>query len=107
MSEKMGIIERRVAPSDAKPSDLAIPAARKAIEAATDIKPEEIDLVIFCGIERDQPEPATAHVIQDKLGLNARYALDIANACFGFVNAMEIATNYISCGIVKLSLIHI
>ena len=105
MSEKMGIIERRVAPSDAKPSDLAIPAAQQAIDEATQINPQDIDLVIFCGIERDQPEPATAHVIQDKLGLNARHAFDIANACFGFIDAMEIATNYIRCGIVKNALV--
>ena len=105
MSEKMGIIERRVAPSDAKPSDLAIPAAKQAIDEATNVNPEDIDLVIFCGIERDQPEPATAHTIQNKLGLNARYAFDIANACFGFVDAMQIATNYISCGIVKHALV--
>jgi len=105
MSEKMGIIERRVAPSDAKPSDLAIPAALTAIASAPNINPQEIDLVIFCGIERDQPEPATAHIIQDKLGLNARYALDIANACFGFIDGMQMATTYISCGIVKYALI--
>ena len=105
MSEKMGIIERRVAPSDAKPSDLAIPAALKAIEGASQINSEEIDLVIFCGIERDQPEPATAHIIQDKLGLKAQHAFDMANACFGFVDAMQIATNYISCGIVRYALI--
>ena len=105
MSEKMGIIERRVAPSDAKPSDLAIPAAQQAIDEATEINPQDIDLVIFCGIERDQPEPATAHVIQDKLGLNARHAFDIANACFGFVDGMQVATNYIRCGIVKNALV--
>lgn len=105
MSEKMGILERRVAPINAKPSDLAIPAARDAIEKAPHINPQDIDLIIFCGIERDQPEPATAHVIQDKLGIKARYAFDIANACFGFIDAMQVATNYISCGIVRHALI--
>lgn len=105
MSEKMGIIERRVAPSDAKPSDLAIPAAQQAIDEMKNISSQDIDLVIFCGIERDQPEPATAHIIQNKLGLNARYAFDIANACFGFIDAMQIATNYINCGIVKYALV--
>ena len=105
MSEKMGIIERRVAPSGSSPSDLAIPAAQQALDEATQINPQDIDLVIFCGIERDQPEPATAHVIQDKLGLNARHAFDMANACFGFIDSMQIATNYIRCGIVKYALI--
>jgi len=105
MSEKMGIYERRVAPSDALPSDLAIPAAQQAIEAATDISLEDIDLVVFCGIERDHCEPATAHFIQDRLGLSAKYAFDIANACYGFIDGMQVATNYISCGIVKYALV--
>lgn len=105
MSDVMGIHERRVAPHDAKPSDLAIPAAEQALNSLPHLKREEIGLVIFCGIERDQSEPATAHTVQHKLGLNAQYAFDMANACFGFVDAMQIATNYISCGIVKYALV--
>lgn len=105
MSEKMGIVERRMAPVNSKPSDLAIPAAKNAIDSAEPGIAEDIDLVIFCGIERDQPEPATAHIIQDKLGLNSRYAFDMANACFGFVDAMQVASSYIKCGIVKYALI--
>ena len=105
MSDTMGIEERRMAPDSAKPSDLAIPAAQQALEKAGDIDPQHIDLVIFCGIERDQPEPATAHTIQNALGLNARYAYDISNACYGFIDAMHIATNYIECGIVRYALI--
>jgi len=105
MSEIMGIEERRMAPESAIPSDLAIPAAIQALESAHEVDPQEIGLVIFCGIERDQSEPATAHTIQDKLGLNARYAFDVSNACFGFVDAMQIATSYISCGIVRFALV--
>jgi len=105
MADVMGIHERRVAPEEAKPSDLAIPAAERALQSVSHLNFDDIGLVIFCGIERDQSEPATAHTIQHKLGLNARYAFDMANACFGFVDAMQIATNYISCGIVKYALI--
>jgi len=105
LSKSMGIDERRVAPEDAKPSDLAIPAAREAIDSCAGVKPEDIDLVIFCGIERDQPEPATAHTIQNALGLHANHAFDMANACFGFIDAMEVASNFIKCGIVRNALI--
>ncbi|MFT6408656.1 MAG: 3-oxoacyl-[acyl-carrier-protein] synthase-3 [Arenicella sp.] len=105
MSETMGIEERRMAPDAAKPSDLAIPAARDALRKIPEIDTQHIDLVIFCGIERDQPEPATAHTIQNALGLNARYAYDVANACYGFIDAMHIATNYIECGIVRYALV--
>lgn len=105
MSERMGILERRVAPVDATPSSLAIPACEEALANIPDVPLDEIDMVIFCGIERDQPEPATAHVIQDKLGLNAKYAYDIANACFGFVNGIEMADQFIRSGSVRYALI--
>jgi len=105
ISQKMGIIERRVAQPDASPSSLAIPACEEAIENAPDIRPDTIDMVIFTGIERDQPEPATAHVIQDRLGLNAKYTFDVANACFGFVNGIEMASQYIRSGAVRYALI--
>jgi len=105
MSEKMGIVERRVAPASASPSSLAIPACEQALSRAENVPLDEIDMVVFCGIERDQPEPATAHVIQNSLGLNAKYAYDLANACFGFVNAMEMASNLIESGVVRYALI--
>ena len=105
MSITMGIEERRVAPSDAKPSDLAIPAAQNALDSLKGVDLQDIDLVIFCGIERDNPEPATAHIIQSKLGLNAKHAFDVANACFGFVDGLQVASNYIACGITKYALV--
>ena len=105
MTETMGIDERRMASDIAKPSDLAIPAARDALSKLSNIDVQHIDLVIFCGIERDQPEPATAHTIQNALGLTARYAYDVANACYGFIDAMHIATNYIQSGVVRYALV--
>jgi len=105
MRTAMGIEERRMAPSSAKPSDLAIPAAREAIDSCPGLDPQDIDLIIFCGIERDQPEPATAHTIQNALGLNANRAFDMANACFGFIDGMEVATNFIKCGIIRHALV--
>jgi len=105
MSKYLGIKERRMASPDAKPSDLAIPAARMAIESCDDIRPDEIDSVYFCGIERDMPEPATAHIIQNALGLNARTALDLSNACFGFVNGIEAATKDIKLGEARYALV--
>lgn len=92
MSKDMGILERRMSPDNAAPSDLAISACEQAL---SEIDKSEIDVVIFCGIERDQPEPATAHRIQKKLGLTAKYAFDIANACFGFFDGLQLASSMI------------
>lgn len=105
MRDKMGIVERRMSPEDAKPSDLAIPAAQKAIDQCDNLDPDLINLVIFCGIERDQPEPATAHVIQNSLGLNAKHVFDVSNACFGFMEAIEIAQYYMRGGATSHALI--
>ena len=104
MSASMGIKERRISQANAKPSDLAIPAAQKAIDQAN-INPDHIDLVVFCGIERDHSEPATAHSIQDRLGLNADQAFDVSNACFGFIQGIEIANHFISSGTVRHALV--
>lgn len=105
MSTRMGIKERRMATMEQKPSDLAIKAARDAFERAPDCNPNHIDAVIFCGIERDMPEPATAHLIQRKLGLKAAHAFDIANACFGFFDGIKLASNLIENGVVRYALV--
>ncbi|MEM7359101.1 MAG: 3-oxoacyl-[acyl-carrier-protein] synthase III C-terminal domain-containing protein [Pseudomonadota bacterium] len=105
MSKGMGIVERRMSEATAQPSDLAIPAARRALENYPDLDPSKIGLVIFCGIERDQPEPATAHTIQNALGLSADNVFDVANACLGFVDGIKIAANYITAQIVDYALV--
>lgn len=104
MSEKMGIKERRLAENDAQPSQLAIPAARKAIKQSN-INPNDIGLIIFCGIEKDYSEPATAHKVQDQLGLKAKYAFDVSNACYGFVDSLKIASNFIQSGDIQYALV--
>ena len=104
MVDKMGIIERRVSDTRCSPSELAISAAEQAI-ANYDGRIDEIDAVIFCGIERDQPEPATAHEIQKKLGLSAGFAFDIGNACFGFFDAIRVASSLIESKSARSALI--
>jgi len=105
MVSYMGIKERRFSSPEMRPSDLAIPAARKAIERLDGFDKSEIDMIIFCGIERDQPEPATAHRVQQALGLNTKHTFDMANACIGFVDGMEVASRFIECGVVRYALV--
>ncbi|NNC99049.1 MAG: ketoacyl-ACP synthase III [Gammaproteobacteria bacterium] len=105
MSKGMGIIERRMSEDTALPSALAIPAARKALENCPGLNPDKIGLVIFTGIERDQPEPATAHTVQNALGLKADNVFDVANACLGFVDGVKIASKYITSGVVEYALV--
>jgi acyl-CoA:acyl-CoA alkyltransferase len=101
---KVGIEERRFCDENEKPSDLAIRAAQKALNDSN-VHPDEIDMVIFCGIERDCCEPATAHIIQNALGIKASCCFDVANACHGFMNGISIADAMIGIGSAKHALV--
>ena len=98
MSKMMGIKERRVAKAHQSPSDLATLSAEAALAKASHINPDEIDALIFCGIEKDQSEPATAHNVQSKLGTSAKYIFDVTNACFGFFDGVELAEMFVATG---------
>ena len=105
MSQEMGIFERRMVADHLRPSDLAIRAAQRALDECEAIEPNEIDAVIFCGIERDRPEPATAHTIQNALGLKAHHVFDIANACYGFIDGLKLASALIETNMVTNALV--
>ena len=91
-----GLVERTVAADADQPSDLAARAARTLLEQhGTD--PLDIDLLLYAGILADMEEPATAHVVADKLGLRAP-VLDLKNACNGVLNALEVADAFIRSG---------
>ena len=105
MENKMGIKERRMAKPNTKPSELAVKAALDLFNSQPDFNRQLIDAVIFCGIERDMPEPATAHIIQNQLGLKASFTFDVANACYGFCQGVQLANCMISAGTINHALI--
>jgi 3-oxoacyl-[acyl-carrier-protein] synthase III len=84
---KIGIVERRWVREDQAMTDLAIPAARQAIEQAA-IDAREIELIIVAGSNHDYLMPATACLVQAALGADNAGAMDIKNACSGFVYAL-------------------
>ncbi|MBI1822792.1 MAG: PilZ domain-containing protein [Nitrospirae bacterium] len=92
-----GIKSRRYASADLFPSDLAGMAARDALNnAGMDAK--DLDVIIYCGIAKDFDEPATAIVVQDKIGAKDAYAFDLVNACNGFVTGIDILDSMIASG---------
>ena len=74
---RVGIVNRRFVDSDIEPSDLAREASTMALERAG-LKAEYLDLIIYCGIDRNYVEPATAHIIQHELGSRA-ICLDVGH----------------------------
>jgi 3-oxoacyl-[acyl-carrier-protein] synthase III len=101
---RTGIRERRVAADGEFTSDLAVKAARQALQMAN-TSAEEIDLIIVGTITGDFPWPATACLVQHQLGAVNASAYDISAACSGFVYAMDNAVNAIAAGRVKKALV--
>jgi len=102
---RSGIIERHIAADDEMPSDLALHASRRAIEAAG-ISADEIDLVIVATTSPDKMFPSTACILQDKLGIrNRSAAFDMQAVCGGFVYALNTADLYIRGGQAKTVLV--
>ena len=93
-----GIAYRHIASEDEAASDLALPAARKALEAA-DLTASEIDLVIVATSTPDYIGlPSTACVVQDAIGATNAGAMDIMAVCTGFVYALETARAFVRSG---------
>lgn len=99
-----GISERRVAPESMLPSDMAVSAALEALETAR-LRPSDIDLIIYTGVDRDYIEPATAHIVQDKLHAENAVVFDLTNACHGFMNGIHLADALIATGQARRALI--
>ena len=99
-----GIRERRIASENTKSSDMAAAAAREAMERGG-VGPSEIDAIIYCGVLRDHTEPATAHIVQHKLGASNAIAFDITNACLGFMNGLHVMDSLIATGQARRGLV--
>ena len=99
-----GIKERRIARPDEATSDMAAEAARRALEEAS-LRPEDIDLIIVATITPDMFFPATACLVQDKIGARQVPAFDISVACSGFIYGLAIANQFISSGTYKYALV--
>lgn len=104
IQERTGIKERHIAAEGEKTSDLALHAARQAIERAG-IAPTDIDLIILATSTPDQTFPATAVTIQAELGIVEGAAFDLQAVCSGFVFAVTTADQYIRSGQAKRILV--
>ncbi|MDO9181584.1 MAG: 3-oxoacyl-ACP synthase III [Bacteriovorax sp.] len=100
-----GIKARRIWPSGTRPSDLSSMAAEKLF-LKSQIKKEDVDLLIHASVCRDFLEPATASVVHANLGLSKKAMIfDLSNACLGVINAIVVAGNMIENGQIKTALI--
>lgn len=103
IERRTGIQERRYAADDEGTSDLAVKAARRAIDRAG-VDTADIDLVLVGTFTPDFTCPSTACLVQNKLGLDAA-AVDLQAACSGFMYALATGAQYVATGNSKLALV--
>ncbi len=78
-------------------SDLAAEAAVIALDRAG-VSRDEVDLLIFASCTQDIIEPATANILQEKLGCSGAQVLDVKNACNSFLNGLDVADSHVRTG---------
>ncbi len=102
--ERTGIRARHFAAPDVTSSDLALQAARHALEAAGR-RAADIDLIIVATSTPDMVFPSTACILQNKLGANGCPAFDVQAVCSGFVYALSVADAMIRTGAADCALV--
>jgi 3-oxoacyl-[acyl-carrier-protein] synthase-3 len=95
ITSRTGIKERHIAAADEFTSDMAVKAAQRAMKMAG-VTGEQIDLVIVATITPDMPFPATACLVQQKIGAKRAAAFDLEAACSGFIYGLEVAQQFIN-----------
>ena len=95
--ERTGIRERRIAAPDQASSDLAVIAARRALDAAG-LEPKDVDQIVLATTTPDRYLPSCACTVQAKLGASNAAAYDMFAACTGFVYGLGIARGAIGTG---------
>lgn len=95
LRENVGIQTRHFAAPHELGSDLAVHAAQQALERAR-LQAQELDLLIVATDTPDYISPATASVVQHKLGAPRAGVFDVNNACAAFVTGLTIGAKYIA-----------
>lgn len=102
--ERTGIAERRIADDRDTTESLGLRAARKALNHAN-VSPRDLDLIIVATSTPSHLFPATANIIQDRLGAPRAAAFDVLAACTGFIYALSLAASQIETGAVDTALV--
>jgi 3-oxoacyl-[acyl-carrier-protein] synthase-3 len=90
ITERTGIKERRITTAEEATSDMAHPAARRALEEVG-FPPDKLDAIVCATATPDNPFPATAVKLQALLGADNAFAFDVGAACAGWIYALAVA----------------
>jgi 3-oxoacyl-[acyl-carrier-protein] synthase-3 len=95
--ERTGIRERHIVDKGVATSDLAVEAARKAL-AERGLEPSDVEAIIVGTVTPDMFFPATACLVQHKLGAKNVWGFDLSAACSAFVYALQAGAQFIETG---------
>jgi 3-oxoacyl-[acyl-carrier-protein] synthase-3 len=99
--QRSGIKERRfIEHSGIGAADLAVPACKAALEHAK-LTVADVDAIVFATLSPDYTFPGSGCLLNDKLGMNGKPALDVRNQCSGFLYSMAVADGWIQTGLFK------
>lgn len=104
IASRTGIRERRIASDEESTATLAVDAAIKALEVAN-LPPNKLNLIIVSTSSPEYQFPATACLVQDRLGALHAGAFDLSAACSGFIYALDMATQAIRSGSIRNALV--
>ena len=104
ITTRVGIRERHIVDKGVATSDLATEAARRCL-AERGIGPEEVEVIIVATVTPDMLFPATACLVQHKLGATGAWGFDLSAACSGFIFALQTGAKFIESGAHKKVLV--
>ncbi|HXW15767.1 MAG TPA: beta-ketoacyl-ACP synthase III [Terriglobia bacterium] len=102
--ERTGIRQRHIADKGVAASHLAVEAARKALDERG-ISGSEVEAIFLASVTPDMMFPATACLVQDRLGAKGAWGFDISAACSGFVYALQTGAKFVETGAHKKVLV--
>jgi 3-oxoacyl-[acyl-carrier-protein] synthase-3 len=95
--QRLGIRERHLAEPGMATSDMAVEAARRCL-SNRGIMAGEVEVVIVATVTPDMLFPATACLVQDKLGAHGAWGFDLSAACSGFLYALQVGAKLVESG---------
>ncbi len=101
---RTGIRERHVAESGVATSHMATEAAKKLL-AERNVDPNEIDLIVLASVTPDMLFPATACLVQHRIGAKNAWGFDLSAACSGFVYALTVGAQFVGAGNARKALV--
>ncbi|HEX2226959.1 MAG TPA: beta-ketoacyl-ACP synthase III [Candidatus Binatia bacterium] len=101
---RTGIRERRILEEGKGNADMALDAAKRALDDAGMV-PADLDAIIMATVTADYLMPSSACVLEDKLGARGAFSFDVGAACSGFINALAVADCFIRTGKIRTALV--